>query len=868
MNPMPFIFPTDACMGESISQSTKITCAGMNEIHRTVYSDGDCSTVLRTEALRNGQCSEVSREAFALDGWQKTEATYFGGLATITITQDSAKPNNKLAFCVEATGLPAGDQANPTPTTVECEHDGWALNDQWLAVGNAWTTTGLATYTSCMELKPEYSYLGHVVCHASFVAQNPQSGDFEGDVIYGAYEWEVMKDYLVVEWDGAEFCGGVGEKCTDGCPTGGLWNADGQCVCGDVLEVFTKRWTLPETCADEKEPEISFHVMDQCIKLGAEKSTYAYCNSKNQLEVAYYTNALCETNTSPSRRLNSLEFEFAEGDCTFSNGQCDMLPHCPPVAGYDSFETYWVADGICGDGVPTPEPTSYPTMEPTMCMSADAVSFNGHCHVAGDPHIYGFDNSYGTVLRDGDFLLYADDGISVSFRSAIHGGYYNAAGVNAMFLTGASINNHEIEIYAKTEYLNRFPTYEVYLDGVRTTMAEMCDEISQYACSCSFVDDAPSWESYGDGEQLSRFSLHVDQDTQITWWGGSVEYGWASIYVDKIQGSPFGATGICTMSAVQGTDPFVDPYPDQMYDCNTSPLHKYRLNYCGDRRRRTSIADAISECQTNEPAKYDAAVLACAPCNGQTGGADSCIFDGCAESLAAAEEMARSCHQVDVAMTPPASRSTLCEDPTPVYSDALGTCVAAWEDQGTQTSTVADPIITPAPTVATPAPTNAVTPGPTDATPAPTDATPAPTNAVTPAPTNAVTPAPTNAVTPAPTNPAVATPTPTVATPSPTNDEIHEEQLLLLQKLVEEVEDLRQQDAARAENENEVGKGMENMAAYTSLFTLILMLGVAGFLVHKFACAKPAPAQAQDIEMPPSRAAEGLTSVRAGSTQM
>lgn len=189
-------------------------------------------------------------------------------------------------------------------------------------------------------------------------------------------------------------------------------------------------------------------------------------------------------------------------------------------------------------------------------------------------------------------------------------------------------------------------------------------------------------------------------------------------------------------------------------------------------------------------------------------------------------------------MTPPASRSTLCEDPTPVYSDALGTCVAAWEDQGTQTSTVADPIITPAPTVATPAPTDAVTPGPT------------------------------NAVTPAPTDPAVATPTPTVATPSPTNDQIHEEQLLLLQKLVEEVEDLRQQDAARAENENEVGKGMENMAAYTSLFTLILMLGVAGFLVHKFACAKPAPAQAQDIEMPPSRAAEGLTSVRAGSTQM
>merc|ERR1719420_1987397 len=156
-------------------------------------------------------------------------------------------------------------------------------------------------------------------------------------------------------------------------------------------------------------------------------------------------------------------------------------------------------------------------------------------------------------------------------------------------------------------------------------------------------------------------------------------------------------------------------------------------------------------------------------------------------------------------MTPPASRSTLCEDPTPVYSDALGTCVAAWEDQGTQTSTVSDPIITPAPT----------------------DATPAPTDAVTPAPTNA----------------AVATPTPTVATPSPTNDEIHEEQLLLLQKLVEEVEELRQQDAARAENEaNEVGSGMENLAAYTSLFTLILMLGVAGFLVHKFACAKPAPA--------------------------
>jgi hypothetical protein len=620
----------------------------------------------------------------------------------------------------------------------------------------------------------------------------------------------------------------------------------------------------PETCADEQEPEISFHVMDQCIKLGAGKSTFAYCNSKKQLEVAYYENELCETDSGPSRRLNSLEFEFMAGDCTFSNGQCDSLPHCPHVAGYDSFETFWVTDGICGDGVPTPEPTAYPTMEPTMCMSADAVSFNGHCHVAGDPHIYGFDNSYGTVLRDGDFLLYADDGISVSFRSAIHGGYYNAAGVNAMFLTGASINNHEIEIYAKTEYQNLFPTYEVYLDGVQTTMAEMCDTLSQYACSCSFVDDAPSWESYEDGESLSRFSLHVDQDTQITWWGGSVEYGWASIYVDKIQGSPFGATGICTMSAVQGTDPFVDPYPDQMYDCNTSPLHKYRTNYCGDRRRRTSIADAISECQTNEPAKYNAAVLACAPCNGQTGGADSCIFDGCAESLAAAEEMARSCHQVDVAMTPPASRSTLCEDPTPVYSDDLGTCVAEWEEQGTQTSTSSNPIITPEPTAN---PTGAPTGSPTGQPTASPTGIPTATDEPTVQPTAEPSAAPTAEVTQP-----VATPAPTNATPAPTNDPIHNEQLLLLQKLVEEVEELRQQDAARAENEATTNgsSSMENLAAYTSLFTMILMIGVAVLVVQKFVCAKPAPERrGEDIEMPPHQSHTPRESkVRAGATQM
>jgi len=89
---------------------------------------------------------------------------------------------------------------------------------------------------------------------------------------------------------------------------------------------------------------------------------------------------------------------------------------------------------------------------------------------------------------------------------------------------------------------------------------------------------------------------------------------------------------------------------------------------------------------------------------------------------------------------------------------------------------------------------------------------------------------------------------------------------LLLQKLVEEVEELRQQDAARnQEGGSEVGSGMENLAAYTSLFTLILMIGVVGFGLHKFACAKPAPAQAQDIEMP-SRAA--TSPVRAGATQM
>merc|ERR1719415_510293 len=106
------------------------------------------------------------------------------------------------------------------------------------------------------------------------------------------------------------------------------------------------------------------------------------------------------------------------------------------------------------------------------------------------------------------------------------------------------------------------------------------------------------------------------------------------------------------------------------------------MNYCGDRRRRTTMEDVLNECQTTEPAKYSAAVTACAPCDGQDGGSASCIFDGCAESLDAAEEMARACRQVEIAREPAANRATLCEAPTPVYSETLGTCVADWEDQG------------------------------------------------------------------------------------------------------------------------------------------------------------------------------------------